>query len=49
MALFHMQCVFICLYQNVQKGGLVLAALSTVTVMVRCVILLRDAASAQLV
>lgn len=36
------------LYQNVQKGGSVLAALSTVTVMEQCVILLQDAATVQL-
>lgn len=36
------------IYQNVQKDSLVLAALSTVTVMEQCVILLRDAATVQL-
>lgn len=40
--------VFMFLYQTVQKGGLVLAALSTVIVMEQSVILLQDTATVQL-
>lgn len=47
-ALCQIQYVFMSLHQNVQKGGLVLAALITVTVMVQCVILLREAVTVQL-
>lgn len=45
-AVSNTMCVYV--YQNVQKGGLVLAAMSTVTVMEQYVILLRDAVTVQL-